>query len=171
MVGRAVVQSTHWYELRGREKHREEMQTERRKETGKERKGRETPTQAPHSRGTQKMHYCGCCDVIRHPSGPSPRGPSPLASLFQSAASSVHQHHWLQPLRVSVGRLLAPFPSFGLCGLLHFDCPDVPRLPKLTEPERNAFADLPTTILVQLFHLLILYLFCLFLRQVFFLFL
>lgn len=85
MVKRAVVQSTHWYELRGHEKHREEMQTERWKETGKERKGGETPTHVPHSRGTQKMHYHGCCDVF--PSGPSPRGPSPLASLFQSAAS------------------------------------------------------------------------------------
>lgn len=81
----AVVQSSHWYELRGPEKHREEMQTERRKETGKERKGRETPTQAPHSRGTQKMHYHDCWDII--PSGPCPRGPSHLASLFQSAPS------------------------------------------------------------------------------------
>lgn len=49
------------------------MQTERQKETGKERRGRETPTQAPHSRGTQKMHYHGRGDII--PSGSSPRGP------------------------------------------------------------------------------------------------
>lgn len=80
VVYRALT-GTNWEALRNTGKKCKQKD----KETGKERKGRETPTQAPHSRGTQKMHYHGCWDVIL--SGPCPRGPSHLASLFQSAPS------------------------------------------------------------------------------------
>lgn len=96
----------------------------------------------------------------------------PFTSGFTISVSSimaeVHQHHWWQPFCVLLVKFLAPFHSFRLCGLLPFDCPDVPRLPRFAEFEGNAFADLPT-VLVWLFSLLILYLFCLYLRQFFFL--
>lgn len=100
--------------------------------------------------------------------------PGALTSGFTVSVSSVtaevHKHRWPQSLHVSMVRFLAPFLSFSLCGLLPFDYLDVPRLPRLAESEGSSFADLPT-VLVQLFRLLILYLFCLCLRQVFFLFL
>lgn len=78
--------------------------------------------------------------------------------------SQLH-HRWPRPLHVSMVRFLALFRSFRLCGLLPSNCPDVPRLPRLAESKGSSFANLPT-VLVQLFYLLILYLFCLFLRQV-----